>query len=261
MEEATMLGLLDRASFVFSGTVAEPLGSSLRVIPPRPGTAVVRLERGFVVDPALGNVEGRPITVRLAKEGAGGQEVREGERLVFFATAWVHGEEIAVVELARLPADEQTEKEVAKVVESLPERHLAARIASAEVVVHGTVRRVVKAKLPITGSEHDPFWMEASIEPQEVMKGEAAAAPRSRGRRAGLVFVFPGTMDRAFREWPRPSAGDSAVFLLHSGLGIGLPEGFLIAPDPLDVHPAQALPTIKRLLTGRNAAGPPDAHA
>src|SRR5947208_2819384 len=107
MSETTILDTIQRASFIFAGTVTASTGSSLRALPARPGLAVVRFERGFLVNPVLGKLEGRPITVRLAQEGTGASAVRSGHRLLFFTTAWVHDEQIAVTELARLPADEK----------------------------------------------------------------------------------------------------------------------------------------------------------
>ncbi len=247
MDETTLLDLIRRASFIFAGTVTASTGSSLRAVPPRPGLAVVRFERGLLVNPMLGKLDGRPITVRLAQEGAGASAARSGERLLLFTTAWVHDEQIAVNELARLPADKKTEQEVARIVASLPQRHLSERIASAVLIVHGTVTKISRADdIPRTGSEHDPFWMRAEIEVKAVLKGDAAA-----GRTVELVF--PGSRDRAFRDVPRPAERQSAVFLLHQAAK-ALPAKSLIAPDPADIRPEGELETVRQLL--RAPTGP-----
>jgi hypothetical protein len=246
--------LVLRSSFIFTGTITAPGRSSLRVLTSRPGLAVARLERGFLINPVLGNLDGRPITVRLAQEGAGA--VRAGDRLVFFATAWVHGEEIAVAELARLPADAKTEQEVARAVAKLPELHLSQRIAAAALIVQGTVTEIARAtNIPRTGSEHDPAWMRASIEVQTVLKGEIAQSP-ARRKSASVTLLFPGSRDIAFKDVPRPAKGQKAVFLLHRG-GSPVPASEHVAPDPADIQPTSALPTVRRLIGGRGSAPPP----
>jgi hypothetical protein len=252
MDEMSVLDALRRSSFVFAGTVTAETGSSLRILPARPGLAVVRLERGFVINPVLGKLDGRPITVRLAQNRAGGAGVRSGQRVLFFATAWVHGEEIAVSEVIRLPADEKTEQEVAQIVASLPERHLSERIAMATLIVHGTVTDISPATdVPGIPSEHNPEWMRAVIRVQKVLKGKPESD--SAGSPDGAVtLLFPGTHDRAFLNVPRPSRKQTAVFLLHRGSGM-LPPGSLIAPDPADIQPEDELPTIRRLLGGSTA--------
>ena len=187
-EASSPQSLVLRSSFIFTGTITAPGRSSLRVLTSRPGLAVARLDRGFLINPVLGNLDGRPITVRLAQEGAGA--VRAGDRVVFFATAWVHGEEIAVAELARLPADEKTEQEVARAVAMLPELHLSQRIAAAALIVQGTVTEIARATdIPRTGSEHDPAWLRASIDVQTVLKGEIVQSPARQKERKRYAVV------------------------------------------------------------------------
>ncbi len=253
-EASSPQSLVLRSSFIFTGTITAPGRSSLRVLTSRPGLAVARLDRGFLINPVLGNLEGRPITVRLAQEGAGA--VRAGDRVVFFATAWVHGEEIAVAELARLPADEKTEQEVARAVAMLPELHLSQRIAAAALIVQGTVTEIARATdIPRTGSEHDPAWLRASIDVQTVLKGEIVQSP-ARRKSASVTLLFPGSRDIAFKDVPRPAKGQKAVFLLHRE-GSPVPASEHVAPDPADIQPTSALPTVRRLIGGRGSAPPP----
>lgn len=255
-EASSSQTLVQRSSFIFTGTITAPGKSSLRVLTSRPGLAVARLDRGFLINPVLGNLEGRPITVRLAQEGAGAGAVRAGDRAVFFATAWVHGEEIAVAELARLPADDKTEQEVARAVATLPELHLSQRIAAAALIVQGTVTEIARAtNIPRTGSEHDPAWLRASIDVQTVLKGEIPRSP-ARRKSASVALLFPGSRDIAFKDVPRPAKGQKAVFLLHRE-GSPVPASEYVAPDPADIQPTSALPTVRRLIGGRGSAPPP----
>ena len=122
MSGSAIAEFVRESSFIFAGTVTSVGQSSLSVLPARAGLAVVRFDRGFLVNPVLGNLAGRPITVRLAQAAAGASAVRPGQQLVFFTAAWVHGTEIAVGELGRLSANADTEEEVARAVAALPER-------------------------------------------------------------------------------------------------------------------------------------------
>jgi hypothetical protein len=244
MSGSAVTGLLRASSFVFAGTVTALGASSLRVLPAAPGLAIVRFDRGFLVNSVLGDLTGAPITVRLAQGGAGTGAVRPGQQLILFATAWVHGEAIAVNEIARLPADSKTEEEVAQAVSALPELHLSERIADAVLIVLGRVADIAPASgVPRIGSEHDPLWRRAVIEVGETLKPASDALDAQ----ARAVLLFPGSGDIAFRNTPRPSSGQEAVFLLHSGPA-PFPVGSLFAPDPADIQPVSALPTIRRLI-------------
>ena len=253
---ADLVGLVLRSSFIFAGTVISRGRSSLKALPPRPDLAIARLERALRINPMLGKLDGRPITVLLARDA----EVQPGAQLLFFAQNWLHAEEIAVRAFAHLPAEDKMEQDVGQIVASLPERHLRERIASAVLIVRGVVKETERAtEIAEPISEHAAQWMRAMIEVQEILKGEQQPGPRGRGAQPkGTVMVFfPGSDDRAYRNWPRLSSGQSAVFLLHGvptgKPGVtpqrgGLPQGALIAPDPMDVQPPEHADDIRSLL-------------
>lgn len=241
MADTSLLDAVERASMIFAGTVTKATGSSLSVLRARPGMAVVRLRRSLFQDPVLGDLEGRPVTVRLAEQGLGDRAVKPGEQLLFFATAWVHADEIAVAELGRLPDSDENQKEVVQLVESLPERHLAARVAAAAVIVQATVAKVASANVGHTGTEHDPFWMRAELKVSEVLKGEV------KGRGQTVVLFFPGSRDHAFRDVPRPEPRQVAVFLLHEPQS-PLPAPAYVAPDPADLQPTDELSRVRKLV-------------
>jgi len=246
MDTTSVNNLVEHASFVFAGTVTSLGASSLRALPARSNQAVVRLEKGFLINPVLGNLVGRPITVQLASQAGVSAALKRGERLIFFATAWVHGEEIAVTELARLADNEENQQEVARIVESLPQRHLSERINSAMLIVHGKVSRIARASdVPRTGSEHDPYWMRAAIEVIEILKGSAGG---QKVKTTTVDLLFPGSGDMAFRNVPRPSLHQEAVFLLHRGSGKIIPESAHVAPDPADIQPPSQVAAIRGLL-------------
>src|ERR1700722_2905832 len=163
-ETSSLLPLAERSSFIFAGTVTSIGPSPLQVLAPVGALAIVRFDRGFLTNPVLGDLAGRPITVQMAQKPTPNTSVVD-QRFIFFATAWVHGKEIAVTEIGRLSDTPENEQEVARIVASLPQNHLNERIASAVLIVHGRVRDIARAAdIPGTGTEHDPLWMRAFIE-------------------------------------------------------------------------------------------------
>jgi len=244
---SSLLNLVERSSFIFAGTVTSSGPSPVPVLASLPGLAVVRFDRGFLVNPVLGNLGGRPITVQLARDANAVDASVLKQRFIFFSQAWVHGKEIAVTEIGRLADTEANEKEVARIVASLPANHLNERIAASALIVQGRVREIERAAdIPRTGSEHDPYWMRAVIEVSETIKGETPA--RGKSKTATVALLFPGSGDHAYRNVPRPSVNQEAVFLLHAGDARFVPKNTYIAPDIADIQPPNSLPAIRRSL-------------
>ncbi len=252
-DQAGLYGLVLRSSFIFTGTVTDRGRSMLKVLQPRPDLVVARFDRAHRVNPMLGKLDGKPITVLLAK----GAAAEPGQRLLFFAESWVHSDHIAVREHAHLPADDRTEAEVTRVIASLPERHLQERVASAILIVRAAVREVVRAteiREPLT--EHAAEWMRALLEADEVLKGTlpghpaGTSQPRARrdaSAKGPVTLYFPRSLDKAWRDWPKLKPDQSAIFLLHAPRP-PVPTTAFIAPDPADVQPPGAVDTIRRLL-------------
>jgi hypothetical protein len=250
MNESTTLELVLRSTFIFSGTVVKLNQSSVKVLAARPGFAIARFEHPFRVNPMLGKLDGRPITVQLAK----GSEVRPGQRLIFFANSWVHGEQIAVTEVAHVPADKKAEQEVADTVATLPHRHLADRVAAATIIVMGTVEEVTPAGIQEPISEHAPGWMRATIDVQETLKGIAGShAPHHLSNQKGrMSIVFPESSDPSWRRYPKLTVHQHAIFLLHSTTLPGPPPGTPMLTDPADVQPPSEAGAIRALVTTPN---------
>src|SRR5271166_3335692 len=108
MAVSATFDFVQRSTFIFSGTVIGLNRSSVKVLKPRPTFALVRFQEAFRVNPVLGNLRGRSITVQLAK----GAQVEQGQQLIFFANSWVHGDEIAVIETGHVAANSDSEQEV-----------------------------------------------------------------------------------------------------------------------------------------------------
>jgi len=234
----------DTATFIFEGTVLSIGRPSVPILEGRPGLAVARFERGFRVNPLLGDLDGRPITVGLSK----GSKVGEGERLIFFANSWVHGEELAVLALAQVPADERTQQEVEAALKGLPQLYLERRVAGAELIVQGQVEKVSAAGIRQPVSEHMATWMRAAIAVSSVIKGKAEA-------KSTVEAFFPSDTDFRWQDWPKLKRGQRGVFLFHVASKGPLPRGALTLPDQLDVQPVGSASTIRALAGAQPGEG------
>jgi hypothetical protein len=238
--------LVDGATFIFEGTLLGMGQTSVAILEGRPGLAVARFQRGFRVNPALGDLSERRITVGLRK----GSRVREGERLIFFANSWVHGEELAVLSLAEVPADDRAQREVQDALKRLPQLYLQRRVAGAELIVAGQVKGVKPAELRQPVSEHMATWMIAIVSVSSVIKGKGE--PKS-----SIEVFFPENTDFRWRGWPKLKRAQRGVFLLHAASRGPLPLGALTLPDPLDVQPAGSAGSIRDLVGAQPEDGTP----
>jgi hypothetical protein len=240
--------LVDRATFIFKGTVLSTGQSSVRILEGRPGLAIARFDQAFRVNPMLGDLTGHRITVGTPP----GSELRKGEQLIFFANSWVHSEAIAVSLIAQVPADARTEVEIERALKALPALYLERRVASAGAIVQGTVERVARANIDQPISEHAADWMRAEIKVQTVLKGPAAKeddGPSAQAREdAGLEVFFPADKDDRWQTWPKLSKGQRGIFLMHRPPLGPLPGSAWSVPDPDDVQPVSAAKTIKKLI-------------
>src|SRR5690349_7677476 len=85
------------AQYVFRGTVTAAGGSNLDGVAPQSGLAVVRLDQIVLAPPEVGLESGQEVTVALSE----GRPVRNGERLIFYATSWHYGTTVGVQEIGR----------------------------------------------------------------------------------------------------------------------------------------------------------------
>jgi hypothetical protein len=241
--------LVDRATFIFKGTVLSVGQSSVGILIGRPGLVVARFDEAFRVNPMLGDLTGHKITVGTAP----GSELRKGEQLIFFANSWVHAEAIAVSAIAQVAADERIEAEIAAALKELPALYLARRVASAPAIVQGIVERVSKATVDQPVSEHMASWMRAEIVVRTVLKGAASevtgvTASADARSSAGLELFFPADTDDRWQSWPKLTKGQRGTFLLHHPPFGPLPDSAWTLPDRDDVQPASAAKTIQKIV-------------
>ena len=228
------------SSFVFSGTVEDVGASNVPPVEPGETTILVRIDRGLRIDPALGDVRGRVVTVETAVP----EELQPGTRAVFFTDGWIHGEELAVRETAHVAPDRVDE--VAAAVERLPDLHLEDRLRAAAAVVHAQVMRT-QIVPGMALERRSPRWAEAFLELDATLKGNAD----------GLRLHFPTSDSHHWFNAPSVTVGQRGIFLLHAGdpqagdwLDAPQFAGAVTALDPADVQPESALEHVRALLAG-----------
>jgi hypothetical protein len=236
--------LTGASDLVFRGRVLELGSSAVRAVSASAQLAVVELLDALRADPILGDLTGKPITVALLHP----EELDVGEEAIFFTRNWVHGENLAVREIAHVPVSGDAGAEVASAVAGLPDQHLQSRLDSAELVVLAVVASVAAVEGQ-SGRRQSPRWARARLTVDSVVKGRAA----------GEVDVyFPTGDDKTWRDSPRLTRRQRAVFLLHrhdplAGEWLesaGLPEDGLTALDPSDVLPAQSHEHVTAMVSG-----------
>jgi hypothetical protein len=243
-QEPSLADIVRRSGFIFAGTV-KTLGAATPSIVPGPSSAVVTVDRVLETQPPAGNPTGHYVTVRLRDP----QKSRPGDRAVFFTYVQTAGATLELVEVASLPADQldATERRIREARQALADQALAARLASAELVVVGVFGEAVptpEARRP--KSEHDPLWWRAPIRVESVEKGQAPATPRAA---APTVYVHIATnYDFLWALAPKPKAGQEGIYLLQPDREKKFRVAGLFLLDPLDALPKSELERVRRLL-------------
>lgn len=236
--------LTGASDLVFRGRVLELGSSAVRAVPASAQVAVVELLDALRADPVLGDLTGKPITVELLAP----DELDAGDEAIFFTRSWVHGENLAVHEIAHVPMSDHAGAQVASAVAALPDQHLQSRLDSADLVVLAVVASVDTVEGQ-SGRRQSPRWALARLTVESVVKGSAD----------GEVDVyFPTGDDKTWRDSPPLSQGQRAVFLLHRHDPLaggwlespGLPQDALTALDPSDVLPAQEHERVTAMVSG-----------
>jgi hypothetical protein len=186
----------------------------------------------------VSDIVGKEITVQLLKP----RSVTVGRPVMFFSNVAVIGKSLAVKEVSHVEVTRSSTAagEVADYARNKPERDLQRRVASAELIVTGSVASIrarERAREGPEASEHDPEWTEATIIVQSTEKG----APQQR-----VTVWFPASDDIGWFRAPKLKEGQSGVFLLHRSRERELPQGYTVL-DPLDVQPLAARERVRQL--------------
>jgi hypothetical protein len=245
----SIVELTRASSLIFTGTVVEIGASTVPILRARNDFAVVRVDRGLRVDPALGDLRGRVVTVAPVR----GDALRVEQQAVFFTRSWIHGGGIAVREIAHETMN--AEREVVAAVHQLPDMHLQDRLKSADLVVLGEVIATRPVER-ITPERDRPLWWVAELRVDSVLKGSAKLD-------GGTVEVHYPTSDaRPWYRAPRFEKGQRAAVLLHrdapkaaASLRTIDRSGTLTALDPADVQPESRFAELRQLLGARDTGG------
>jgi hypothetical protein len=230
--------LVRSSGLIFTGTVLERGGSTVQQLPASPDLIVVRVDRGLRVDPILGDLRGRHITVVPLAPG----ELTPGQQLVFFTNSWIHGQGIAVREVAHARAAD--EAAILRAVDELPRLHVIQRLELADVVVHAEVVRVSLVERTKFAS-NDPIWARADLRILKVLRGKS--------RKTAKLF-FPTSNHPKWASAPRFVERQVGIVALHAPnrdatpSEAALPLGSFVALDPEDSQPESQLSEVERML-------------
>jgi hypothetical protein len=197
--------LARRAAFIVVGRVVKSK-ASLDPALASDNTVIISVDQVLTSPAMFAAIVGQQITVRLPP----GASLKTGQRRTFFANGWVYGATLAVDAVG---VTEETD--AASLRPALADAHseardqaVKARLDSSVLGVVGTVTSVARTG-PGTGpiSEHDPDWHEATIQVDEVIKGEQTTKETR--------VLFPKSDDARWRGVPKYSEGQQGIFMLQ----------------------------------------------
>jgi hypothetical protein len=248
MADQLIVDYARNAPFVVAGRVARTGAATMAMVPASANTGVFQIDEVLHGPPVLDGFAGKEITVLFQDSAAA---PNAGESLVLFATSWLYGEGLAVLEVGRIAHSgerrETMRTEIQEAFEGREDELLLARINLADLIVVGKVARTapapdeIRRQMPIT--EHTPDWWRADIEISRIEKGSY------QGKQ--LHIWFPNSEDAAWHESAKFKPGQEGIWLLQRdqqerGWPIMRITG-LSALHPLDFHPLDRLDRIRRL--------------
>jgi hypothetical protein len=230
MSPATLDRITSDANLIFIGTVIGPDTTSTK------GAFETRVESALKIPTQLGPLDGAIVT--LIKRPS--KELVADDRYVFFTKTQRLGKRLILQEIGRDQATAAASlANTIRLVDQRAERSkLTERLKAADVVISGKVTKIERdrPKPSIPVSEHEPQWMRATIQVEEVLSGSI--------KERQLVLIYPGTLDIAWVGAPRPVEGQQAVWVLTADPDL---KGYK-AIDPLDVQSPQTRDEIRNML-------------
>ena len=222
-----------------SGTVVERGTSTVPDVPPNEQLVVVRVDRALRVDPVLGDLRSKMVTV--ATKAA--ESLRLGQKAVFFTISLVDGRGIAVRELEHM--DIQEEDSVAAAVARLPQLHLSDRLQRSALVVDAEVTGI--SPVERTSFERNAAnWAAAELKVLRVLHGSPVKS---------TVVYFPTSNHPLWARAPRFTERQRGIFILHAPSRSATPSEAtlgadnLLALDPADFQPESQRQEVQRLLS------------
>ena len=228
------------SGLIFTGTVVDRGRSEVPLVPASPELLIVRVDRGLKVDAVHGDLSGRQVTVLPVAPA----ELEPGQQAVFFTNSWIHGQGIAVREVAHVDVAE--EGAVAEAIAELPRVQLRERLQAAELVAQGEVAEL-KAVERTSFARNAPEWLAATLRITRVLRGET---------RDEATLYFPTSNHPLWARAPRLEEHQRGVFLPHRASRVvnveqaGIAADTLVVVDPDDVQPESRLDELEQLLAG-----------
>jgi hypothetical protein len=234
----SVLALARSSSLIFTGTVVQRHASTVPMVSPHETLVVVTVDRGLLVDPVLGDLRNKMITVAAPRP-----EIHNiGQKAVFFTNSWIHGRGLAVREVGFLDIAE--EDNVARAVGQLPQFHLLDRLRSAELVVAAEVARVRQVEKR-SRERAVAMWAVADLKVNKVLRGKVLDQ---------LFVYFPTAKWPPWTKAPRFKEHQKGIFMLHAPSRKAtlseatLETGSLVALDPADFQLELNLEEVETLL-------------
>lgn len=227
MPDPTIKDLVSSSGLAFTGTVESRGVAGMTGLPADDRTAAVQVEQMLHAPEGLSVPTGSRIIVRMSPDQP---PLDPGERATFFANGLAYGDQLAVAEVGRLPADagaartESLAGVVAPVsavqgaLAELAQDEVSDHAAQADAVVRGHVSALAEvplADVPHAGppGEHDPQWWIATLQVDLVARGDVGRQP-DRGTMP-VEALYANSLDVQWRDWLKPKAGQGGLWLLH----------------------------------------------
>lgn len=248
--------LTAQAEFIFKGTLQKVKAATMTTVPITDKTVVVKVDEILQAPEPFRNFVGKEVTVVLSKAPEG----QPGDQAIYFTKGWLYGQSIAVVEVGKLSNSTRAagqaaltaqNEQVTKAVEKLGDKDLRTRVASSDLVVVGKVTSVrpaeaVKAAIrSMRLSEHDPQFLEATIEVERTEKGQLSGNT--------VKVVFPSSMDVMWYQAPKLKVGQEGAFILHADeakrvIGaVNLPKTYTVL-DSSDFQPKDRQEQLRKVI-------------
>jgi len=210
------------ATFVFIGKVVKMKAATMPDIPVD-NTLIVQIDHIIQAPAMFATITGHQVTVRFKEL----PQINEGATITVYANGWIFGETLAVDAVSY--STDTDKQSIASAVQatttSATDDSIKERLSSAQLAVVGKVVKVEPSTIAqpqtLTGtqatgetatthiSEHDPDWHEATIQVDEVLKGEKNTKE--------VKVLFPKSDDVRWYNVHKYSEGQQGVWLLQQG--------------------------------------------
>ena len=209
--QATVYELVAKLTLAFEARVVRLRATAFTGITPTSHTIVAEVSEVFRGPSAMKVRTGKAVTI-LAKDLSG---LKQGAIMVFFANAWVLGEQIAVQEVGRIARYERASlrDQISVAAEREAIRPIRENLRQASLVIVGRVAKVRDPErptaippIPRVLSEHDPRFREAIVQVETVLKGQPNGET--------ITLIFPSSRDVAWYMVPKFEVEQQGIWIL-----------------------------------------------